>query len=78
MSAVLRWPAKSWETNVPLTCRLFGHVWRSGWWGDKPYLKRSKHFITDGTGRTHYNLDCRCDRCDKELTVAHIHGETNV
>lgn len=76
MSVVLRWPAKKWE-KAPLMCRLFGHVWTAGWWGSAPYL-RMYGGRKDGIGRSHYQLDCRCFRCDKKSTVAYTHGvETN-
>jgi hypothetical protein len=74
MSMALHWPARKWE-KAPLLCRWFGHVWNSGWWGDKPYLQPSNlPGYTDGIGARHVDLQCRCDRCGQMLTVAHVHN----
>lgn len=78
MSVKLRWPATEYDKDAKLMCRLFGHVWSSGWWGDMPYLKKSKNFTTDNIGRTHFTLECECDRCYTKSTVARIHGDKNV
>lgn len=77
MPVVLRWPANKWEKKAKLSCRLFGHVWKSGWWGDHPYLER-KGGNVDGIGRVHFSLECECVRCYTKSTVARIHGEKNV
>lgn len=69
----LRWPARSWE-NVPLMCRLFGHIWTEGWWGSEPYLTpRHRPGYVDGIGRSHVKLECRCDRCGEKSHVANVH-----
>lgn len=73
MSVVLRWKAKSWE-DAPIMCRIFGHKWTAGWWGDIPYLSlKNPTGNVDGVGREHWTLTCHCDRCDKQTTVARMH-----
>lgn len=77
MTVALRWPAKSYDTKAKLSCRLFGHTWHAGWWGDKPYLNQKRGPV-DGIGRQHIYLDCRCDKCDTRYTVAMMHGDIGV
>lgn len=74
MTAMLRWKASKWE-KAPLMCRLFGHVWERGWWGDTPYL-RAKNLpgYEDGIGRRHIDLVCKCSRCDTQTTMARVHN----
>jgi hypothetical protein len=70
----LRWTANSYD-KVPLRCRLFGHIWRSGWWGSLPYLEPgSLPGYRDGVGRYHINLRLECDRCGSRFVVARIHN----
>lgn len=72
MSVVLRWPAKLWDKKSKLMCRLFGHVWKRGWWGDMPYLKPTAGPV-DGVNRHHISLRCKCDRCGNESHIAYVH-----
>lgn len=68
---ILRWPARKWE-KAPLMCRLFGHIWRDGWFGDRPYLRPSAGPV-DNIGRHHVSLSCKCDRCGRKSTIAYVH-----
>lgn len=71
----LKWTSYRWE-GAPLLCRLFGHRWQSGWWGDEPYLKAQSGPI-DGIDEHHIRLKCRCRHCDEEFIIANIH-ESNI
>lgn len=71
----LCWSVKKGE-KAPLMCRLFGHLWSSGWRGDIPYLKANNlPGRLDGTGRRHVDLRCECDRCGKSAIIAQFHNQ---
>lgn len=57
-------------------CKLFGHTWTGGWYGDLPYFKIEQRG-TDGLGRVHANLYFECDRCNKKVMSGHIHLTDN-
>ena len=61
---------------MKLLCKLFGHVRRAGWWGDGLYGDVSAGG-RDGTGRHHYEVRLKCDRCGKNYTAARFHGPAN-
>jgi hypothetical protein len=56
-----------------LICALFGHVRRSGWWGDGLYGEVCGGY-RDGIGRSHYQVRLECDRCGARYTAARFHG----
>lgn len=68
---VVWWRAKKWE-KADWRCRLLGHAWDAGWWGDLPYYDQERGVI-DGIGRQHITLYCRCDRCGDRRPVGYIH-----
>lgn len=76
MSFTLRWSAKPWE-EAPFMCRLFGHIWKDGWWGDLPYLSLGTS-AWDGIDELHIDLKCSCDRCGGHHSVGRIHASTVV
>lgn len=56
-----------------LLCKLFGHVRRTGWFGDGLYGKVTGGYV-DGIGRSHYEVSLQCDRCDEKYVAARFHG----
>lgn len=70
MSVTLRWKAMPWHKN--LWCRLFGHVWKSGWYGDKPYLRQTYKALSN-LNTLHLKLECDCDRCGESHEVGYTH-----
>lgn len=55
-------------------CRWFGHS-VTGYQGGYPYLT-ARPGPTDNIGREHLRLVGKCDRCDEEVQVGHIHRST--
>lgn len=74
MSVVLKWPVQKWETKAKLWCKLFGHRWESGWYGDRPYLK-PKGGPVDNLNTHHPRLTCECWHCGTVSTIAYIHTD---
>lgn len=72
----VRVSVNSWE-RAPLGCRLFGHIWRGGWWGDLPYATVAGRG-RDGIGRKHGVLGFQCDRCGKTVAFGRIHTNSEV
>ncbi len=68
---VLRWRPGPWE-KVPLMCRIFGHKWVDGWFGDRPYFRQAFNAI-DNLNTFHIRLSCECDRCGAQGDVGYIH-----
>lgn len=64
-------PRANWRAR--LCCRLFGHIRRSGWWGDALYGRVAGGY-RDGTGRSHYQVWLECDRCGAKYIAARFHG----
>ena len=56
-----------------LLCKMFGHMRRSGWWGDALYGKVLSGG-RDDFGRTHYRVELKCDRCGEKYIAARFHG----
>ncbi len=53
------------------------HVF-SGYCGSAPYLYyKNDNVIVDGIDRGHVRLYGRCDTCNEEILVAHIHTDKN-
>lgn len=73
----VRVTAESWERGIKLGCRLFGHVWRDGWWGDLPYASVGTRG-EDNVGRKHGVLSFECDRCGKAVMFGRIHTNSEV
>jgi hypothetical protein len=58
---------------MTILCKLFGHKRNAGWWGDGLY--GSVHTIgADNTGRTHFHVRLKCDRCGESYVAARFHG----
>jgi hypothetical protein len=67
----LRWATAPHE-KAPLLCRLFGHHWEGGWFGDRPYFRQEFKAI-DNLNTFHVKLTCECDRCGATTPVGYTH-----
>lgn len=57
---------------MSILCRLFGHMRRSGWYGDGLY-GNVRLTGADGTGRMHAHIDAACDRCGRTYVLGRFH-----
>lgn len=75
MSVALRWKATRWDKGASIMCRLFGHIWEGGWYGDRPYFRPlALPGNIDGIGREHVTLTCQCMRCGYRGHVGYVHN----
>ncbi|GAA5785673.1 hypothetical protein [Chitiniphilus shinanonensis] len=62
---------------MKLLCRLFGHqppiYSPKGWWSPGEQYGRIVVGRTDGIGRIHAEVQCRCARCGEKFIAARVH-----